>query len=108
MVNADADPTLVGSQVIDPVGSDLAQFLVFEVLAADLFGLSVWLPLLARILEIPHQFLLFRVYRDDRLPTSLEGTYLAGYVFKLSIPVGMTTPFSGFAIGLQTVTHVPE
>jgi hypothetical protein len=108
MVDADAHPPLVGGQVIDPVRSDLAQFLVLEVPAADPFRLPLRLPLPARILEIPHQFLLLRVHRDDRLSSPLEGAHLAGDVFKLSIPVGMAAPLPGLAIGLETVTHVPK
>ena len=67
VVDADADPTLVPAQVIDPLGDGLAQLLVREVLGADLLRLAPAMPLPPGIAEIPDQFLLLRIDRDDRL-----------------------------------------
>lgn len=78
MIDPDTDPTLVPPQVIDPLGDCLAQPLVLEVLGADLLGLAARPPLPSGIAEIPDQFLLLRIHRDDRLTLPLEGGAPAG------------------------------
>jgi transposase len=61
MIDADADPALVPTLVIDPFGDGLAQLLVREVLGAGLFGVASATPLSPGIAEIPDQFLLLRI-----------------------------------------------
>ena len=65
--------------------------------------LSLRPPFSSPIAEIPHQFLLFRVHRDHRLTTLLEGDGLIVDVLELGVSVGMGCSFPRFAIGLQTV-----
>jgi hypothetical protein len=66
----------------------------------DLFGSAFGSPFAARILEIAHQFLLFRIDRDDRLAVRQEAASLFADVFKLSIPIHMLASFVDFPIGL--------
>ena len=67
------------------------------------FRLALWLPLLTRILEFSHQFLLFRVHRDDRLPLPMKGPHLAVDILEMSIPVRVRRAFAGLAVGLQAI-----
>ena len=61
MVDADADPALVATQVIDPLGDGFTQGLIQKVLGADLLRLATAIPLTAGIAKIPDIFLLFGV-----------------------------------------------
>jgi len=69
VVHPYTDPPRVPSQVVDSVGRHFTVFRLtdFEVVNPDPLGLALRLPFAPRILEIPHQFLLFRVYRNHRL-----------------------------------------
>jgi hypothetical protein len=105
MIDPHADPTLVGRLVIHAIGGDLAQFLILEVLAADLFRRALGLPFPPGVLEIPDQFLLLRVHGHDRLSPPLERTDLLGDVLELSIPVGVGVAFPVLAVDLEVVTR---
>ena len=74
----------------------------------DLFGCAFRSPFTARILEIAHQFLLFRIDRDDRLAVRQETAGLVADVFKLSIPVHMLAAFVDFPIGLQAIVQLVQ
>ena len=78
VIDADADPTLVFSQVVHPVGNGLAQVLVNEVVEQDFYGLTPGLPLTAAHAEFADQLLLFGVYRNDRLTPLLKGLNRSG------------------------------
>jgi hypothetical protein len=103
VIDPHADPTFVGRLVVDPIRGDLAQLFVLEVLTSDLFRRPLGLPFSPGVLEIPDQFLLLRVDRDDRLPSPLERTDLSGDVLELSISVGVGCPFPALAVDLQVV-----
>jgi hypothetical protein len=70
------------------------------------FGLALWLPLSATVLEIPDQFLLFRVHRDDWLASLLEVLHLRIDELKLSISVWVGSALPRLAVGLQAVPMV--
>src|SRR5712671_3050151 len=61
MVNADAHPPGIGSEVIDPVRHRPPEFLDQEVMDPDLFRISLRAILAARVAEIADQFLLLGV-----------------------------------------------
>ena len=61
------------------------------------------MPFAAVILEIPDQFLLFRVHRDRRLLAAQARAHQAVDVTELGVAVGMPTAFAGFAVGLKAV-----
>src|SRR5262249_60650020 len=89
-------------------GNRLAQFLVQEIVDANLVWLALGPPLTARVLEIPYQLLLFRVHRDHRLAALLEAPGLGVDVLELGIAVGMLPAFTPLAIGLQAITRLVQ
>ena len=103
MIDPHADPALVVGHVVDSVRDRLAQFLILEVVDANFLRLAFGMPFATAVLEIPHQFLLFRVDRDHRLPTLLEARRLGVDVLELSIAIGMLVAFARLAVGLQAV-----
>ncbi len=108
VVDANAHPTLVVENVVDAVGNGLAQKGVAEVMHADLFRLALRTPIPASILEIPDQFLLFRIHRDRRLTTVEEPRHLGAEVLELRVSVGMRGPFARLAVALQAVPRLVE
>src|SRR5437667_324032 len=68
MIDSHADPAGVGRFIVDAVGDDLAQHLIREVMAVDLLGLPVRVPLLAAIAVRAYEFFLLGINRYDRLP----------------------------------------
>src|SRR5216683_2335614 len=67
-------------------------------------GLPLGPPFLPRVLEIADQFLLFRVYRHNRLPTLLQPAHLLADVGELGIAVRVAFPFPSVAIGFEALT----
>ena len=74
----------------------------------DFFGAVLGSPFAARILEIAHQFLLFRIDRDDRLAVCQKHCGLFVDVFKLRIPIHMLVAFAGLAVGLQAIAQLAQ
>ena len=72
MVHAHADPPEVGADVVDAVGDSLAEFLIDEVIDADLRRMPRGVPLTARILEVAEEFLLLGIDRNDWLAAALK------------------------------------
>src|SRR4051812_21126768 len=68
VVDADADPTGIGGEIVDAIGHRPTEFLDQEVMHADLLGIATRPPLPAGVLEVSDQFLLLGVHRDHRLP----------------------------------------
>ncbi len=93
MIDADAHPTLIVEDIVNAVRNGLAEKRVFEVMHADLFGLPVRTPIPTAILEIPDQFLLFRIHRDRRLAAFQESRHLGIEVLELRVAVGMRGAF---------------
>ena len=108
MIDTYADPALVVGHVIDAVRDRLAQFLILEVVDANFLRLALGMPFATAVLEIPHQFLLFRVDRDHRLPTLLEPRRLRVDELELGITIGMLVAFARLAVGLQAVAGFVE
>ena len=59
VVDADAYPTFVMKHIVHAIRNCFAQLFVFEVMRANFFGFSLWLPFLSTVGEISDQFLLF-------------------------------------------------
>ena len=66
VIGADADPSDIIGDVVDAVRYGALQLRIHEVVNVDEFGPSLTTPFPAIVLEISHQFLLFRVNRDER------------------------------------------
>ncbi len=105
MIDSHTDPTLVARQIVDPVRDRLAEFLVREVMDVDFLGLSLGLPFLAGVLEFPHQLLLLRVHRHDRLLSLMKLEHLSVDVLELGVAIGMPRALPRLAIGLQAITR---
>src|SRR3954454_18374817 len=61
VIDPNTYPTLIGCDIVDAVGCDLAEFRINEIIDANFLGLALWLPFLAAVLEIADQFLLLGV-----------------------------------------------
>ena len=105
MVNPHADPTFVVDHIVDAIRNRFAQLPVFEVMDANLFGVSPRSPFAPTVGKIPDQFLLFRVHRDNRLALSLKELNLLVNLLKLSVAIGMLFSFARFTIGLQAISR---
>src|SRR3712207_1511193 len=88
--------------------SGLAQALVGEVLGPHLLRLPLRLPLGPAVLEIPEQFLLLGVHRDDRLPAPLAGPDPGADELELGIAVRVGGPLARLAVALQAVAQVVQ
>src|SRR4029077_8433357 len=92
MVNADADPTFIIGQVEDAIGNCFTQGRILKVVHTHLFRLALRSPFPARILEISHQFLLFRVYRHHGLSAFLQAAYLGADVLDWGMAAELPGP----------------
>ncbi len=101
MINADAYPPLIVSQVVDAVRDRLAEVRVLKVVNPHFFGFAFGSPFLPAVLEISDQFLLLGVHRDDRLPAPLERFDLLIDELELSVAIGVRATLCLF--GLYTV-----
>src|SRR4051812_12790887 len=61
VIDPNADPPLIGGDIVDAVGRDLAEVRINEIIDANFLRLYFWLPFLATVLEIADQFLLLGV-----------------------------------------------
>ncbi len=98
-----ADPTLVGGQVIHPIGDRVPELLVLEVMTADLDRPALGLQLPANGLEIADQLSLFGVDADHRLPGRDRSGHGLVDVLKLGVAIRMTRALPRLLVGLQRV-----
>src|ERR1035438_8156447 len=59
MVDSKADVAVVGADVVDPVGDDLAEFLVLEIVGVDLDRPTLRAIIAAAVLELAEQSFFF-------------------------------------------------
>src|SRR5258708_1552551 len=102
------EQTLITGQIIHPIRDSLPQTLVREVLGTHLFGLTRRLPFVAPVLEIPEILLLLGVHGDHRLTPLLEGLHARVDELELGIAVGVRTPLTRLAIGLEAVAQIVQ
>ena len=108
VIDTHTNPAVVPRQIINPVGRYLAQFLVYEIMNANFFRITLWTPFSPRILETAHQFLFLGVYRNNRLPPPLLPSRFLVDVVELRLPVWMLLALHRLTIGLKTVIHVTQ
>src|SRR3954469_20382088 len=101
VIDPNADPTLIGGDIVDAVGRDLAEVRINEIIDANFLRLSFWLPFLATVLEIADQFLLLGVDGNHRITSRLVLRRRASDMGELGVPVRMAFP--GLAGRLETV-----
>ncbi len=102
VADSDAHPTFVVLQIVHTVRDSLSQLLVFKIVHADLLRPAPPTIFPATILEIAHQFLLFRVDGHSGLMTTLKANDLLVQIRELRVAIGMTAALTGFAVCLQT------
>jgi len=108
VIGADADPTDIVGDVVDPVRHGAAQPGIDEVVNLDRFGPAGGTPGPAIVLEIAHQFLLLRIDRDDRLARCQERLGLGVDIAKLRVAIDVVAAFPGLAVGLQAIAHAAQ
>src|SRR5208337_1929374 len=108
VVDAEIDPSGVGSDVVDPVGYGLAEFGDDEVMHPDRLGLTLGPQLPPAILEVADEFLLLGIDRDRRLAGSLEGSHLGIDVLELGVAVGVAGALARLGIGLQAEAQATQ
>ena len=106
MVNPDAYPTLIVSQVIDTIRHDFPEFLICKIVDIHLFRLSLSLPLSTSVFESPDQLLFLGVHRNDRKTSLLELLNLLGNIKKLRIPIRMFSAFARFSVRLHAIAEL--
>jgi len=95
VVRAYIDEAGVASQVIDPVGIGAGHLGTGKVMSLDLVRRSRLVPLAALVLVVADQFLLFRVYGNDRLARPQSTFHGAVDMTELRIAIGMLIPLLG-------------
>src|SRR5918996_1237247 len=108
VIDADADPALVATEIVYAVGNGLALLRHEKVVDAHWLGGPSGAPGAARILEVAHELLLLRVDRNDWLGPSVQGPREGCQIPKLGVPVGMLSPLAFLPIGLQPVARSQE
>jgi len=108
VIDPNADPAFIGSQVIDAVRDRVTRLRVFKIVNAHVDRVAFGSPTTPFLLEIPNQFSLFRIDRDDWLPTFLKGPNLFIDVLKLGIAIRVVGSFSRLPIGLQAIVHLMQ
>src|SRR5580704_300537 len=108
MIGADADPSDIVGDVVNAVRNSAAQLGIDKIMNLDQLGRAFWAPLAAIVLEIAHQFLLFRINRNDRLIGSQERLGLPIDVLKLGVAVEMLASCARLAVGLQAIAHAAQ
>jgi hypothetical protein len=102
-IDPDIDPALVGGDVVDAVGRDLAEALDLEIMHPHRLRIAGTAELATAILEVADQFLLLRVNRDRRITRGDRRFHRGVDVRELRIAVGMFGAFTGLSVGLATV-----
>src|SRR5689334_781340 len=108
VIDPNADPPLIGCDIVDAIGRDLAEVRIKEIIDANVLGLSLGLPFLAAVLESADQFLLPGVDRNHRIASRLVLRRPVSDMVELGVPVRMLAAFPGLAGRLQTVAKVRQ
>src|SRR5204863_2624930 len=107
-IDPDTDPALVGSEVVDAVGRDLALLGQREVMHPHWLGPALRAQLAAGVLEVADQLLLLGINRDGRFARGDRRLHRGVDGGELGVAVGMVRPFPGFAIGLAAVAQLTQ
>src|SRR6266536_1400672 len=72
MIDPHTDPAAIVRWIVHPIGTHLAQLLVRKIVGLDAFRLPFGLVVPALMGKLAHEFLLFRIDRNDRLSRTLK------------------------------------
>src|SRR5262249_58372251 len=108
MINADAYPPFLASNIVDAVWNCLTELGIDEVVNENPDWISNRLPFASVVLEVTDQFLLLCVDRDDRIATYEKRRRLRIDVLELCVPIDVLFPFVHLGVGMQAVAKVPE
>src|SRR2546430_13999411 len=92
VIDPHTDPAAIVRWIVHPIGTNLAQLLVRKIVGPYAFRLPLRLVVPAPIGKRAHEFLLFRINRNDRLPRTLKHFHTAVDITKLGITIGMRCP----------------
>src|SRR5262249_28243321 len=92
VIDPHTDPTAIVRGIVHPIGTNLAQLLVRKIVGPDAFRLPVWLVVPSPMGKWAHEFLLFRIHRNDGLSRTLKHFHTAVDIAKLGIPLRMRRP----------------
>jgi TolB-like protein len=96
----DADEAGIGGHIVHPIGHDLAELLILEVVDVHAQWGAFRTIIGSAILEVANQLLLLGVDGDDGLLLSLRRNDFRVDIFELGVAVGMLGAFIRLAIGL--------
>ena len=108
MIEADADPALIGGDVVDAVGNGLAVVGNHEVVHAHFFGLALGPQFAAGVLEVANKLLFLGIDGDGRLAGFPEAADARIDMLELGVATWMLATFARLGIGLQAEAHVLE
>ena len=106
VVGSHVNKTGVASNVVNAVGIGAGNFWPGKVVTLNPPGLFGRTPLLAAIVVIPNQFLLFRVHRNDRDTLPQASFDREVDVAKLGIAIRVIRSLLGFAITLEAIAQL--
>ena len=72
---------------------------------SDLFRLALWMPFSSTIPEITDQFLLFAIYRNNRLLAGYPMAYLPVYLLELCVAIWVLLSLTDLTVSLKAVPH---
>ena len=108
MVDPQTDIALVGADVVNSKGDELAQFRILEVVSVDLDRLALGPIVAAAILEFADQLFLLRVDGNHGLIGGLERFHLGVDIFELGVAIGMAAPLLGLAVEMATIFQLRQ
>jgi hypothetical protein len=100
VIDPHTDPTAIVRWIVPSIGTNLAQWLVRNIVGPYAFRLPVRLGVPSPIGKRAHECLLFRIHRNDWLPRTLKHFHTAVDIAKLGLPIRMRRPLSGLARAL--------
>ena len=100
-IDADADPAMVGGDVVDSIGRHLAQFGDLEIMHPHRFGLTLRTQLPAGVLEVANKLFFLRVDRNRRLASRDRGFHLAVDISNCASRSGCSPPSRVFWLAWQ-------
>ena len=99
VIEADADPSLIGGDIVNPVRNRLAVGCDPEVVHAHFFGLALGSQLPAGVPEVANQLLFLGIDRDRRLAGPSEAADTCIDMLELGIAIGMPAALAGLGVG---------